>query len=710
MKKKLPLLLLLLLLIIIPLAVSLSPDGLSLLSLKSAVDQSSDAFSDWNENDETPCRWSGISCMNITGSSNPRVVGIAVAGKNLRGYIPSELGGLVYLRRLNLHSNNFYGSIPDQVFNATSLHSLFLYGNNLSSSLPPSICNPPRLQNIDLSNNSLSGSLPADLKNCKQLQRLIMARNKFAGEIPSGIWPALDNLVQLDLSSNEFTGSIPSDVGELNSLSGTLNLSFNHLSGKIPKSLGLLPVTVSFDMRNNNLSGEIPQTGSFSNQGPTAFLNNPQLCGFPLQKSCKDSAENPPQTQGLSPSSEEIQRGGLSPGVIVLISAADAAGVALLGLVIVYIYWKRKDSSNGCSCTGKSKFGGTGTEKGKLCSCFCINGILNDDSECEDHERAERGKGDGELVAIDKGFSFELDELLRASAYVLGKSRLGIVYKVVLANGIPVAVRRLGEGGEQRYKEFAAEVQAIGKIKHPNVVKLRAYYWAPDEKLLISDFISNGNLANALKGRNGQPSTNLTWTTRLKVAKGAARGLAYLHECSPRKYVHGDIKPSNILLDINYQPYISDFGLNRLITITGSNPSSSGGFMGGLPYMNTIQSEKTNNYRAPEARVPGNKPTQKWDVYSFGVVLLELLTGKSPELSPNTSTSIEVPDLVRWVRKGFEEETPLSDMVDPMLLQEVHAKKEVLAVFHVALSCTEAEPEIRPRMKTVSESLDRIGS
>lgn len=91
-------------------------------------------------------------------------------------------------------------------------------------------------------------------------------------------------------------------------------------------------------------------------------------------------------------------------------------------------------------------------------------------------------------------------------------------------------------------------------------------------------------------------------------------------------------------------------------------------------------------------------------------MLLELLTGKSPESSPTTSTSVEVPDLVRWVKKGFEEESPLSEMVDPSLLQEVHAKKEVLAVFHVALACTEGDPEVRPRMKTVSENLERIGS
>ncbi|PQQ16305.1 hypothetical protein Pyn_20786 [Prunus yedoensis var. nudiflora] len=551
--------------------------------------------------------------MNVTGFPDPRVVGIALSGKNLRGYIPSELGTLVYLRRLNLHSNNFHGSIPSQLFNATSLHSIFLYGNNLSGSLPPSICNLPRLQNLDLSNNSLSDS----------------QRNSGGNLVRYGesnpIRPLLERVHRIG------TGGFR----RVESLSGTLNLSYNHLSGKIPKSLGNLPVTVSFDLRNNNLSGEIPQTGSFSNQGPTAFLNNPLLCGFPLQKTCKNPGQSSPGNPNSGPGSENGPRKGLSPGLIVLISVADAAGVAFIGLVVVYIYGKEK---------------------------------------------------------------------------IIQRLGLGIVYKVVLGNGIPVAVRRLGEGGDQRYKEFAAEVQAIGRVKHPNVVKLRAYYWAPDEKLLISDFISHGNLASALRGRNGQSSSSLSWTTRLKNRQGNSPGLGLPPRMQPKKVCARDIKPSNILLDNESQAYISDFGLNKLITITGNNPSS-GGFMGGaLPYLKSVPTERSNNYRAPEARVPGNKPTQKWDVYSFGVVLLELLTGKSPELSPTTSTSVEVPDLVRWVRKGFEDENPLSDMVDPMLLQEVHAKKEVLAAFHVALACTETDPEVRPRMKTVSENLERVGT
>ncbi|KAK7390303.1 hypothetical protein VNO78_25605 [Psophocarpus tetragonolobus] len=690
---------------------SLSSDGLALLALKSAVGEPSAAFADWNNGDPTPCAWSGIACANISGEADPRVVGIALAGKGLSGYLPSELGTLRFLRRLNLHDNAFSGVLPPQLSNATALHSLFLHRNNLSGPIPSSLCSLPRLQNLDLSENAFSGHVPESLKNCKNLQRLILAGNKLSGEIPGGVWPELPNLVQLDLSANELTGSIPNEIGTLISLSGTLNLSFNHLSGKIPASLGKLPATVSFDLKNNNLSGEIPQTGSFSNQGPTAFLENPNLCGFPLRKSCsgsdRDISRGPDQNKPVDRSK------GLTPGLIILISVADAAVVALIGLVIVYIYWKKKDDENACSCIRKRRFGEE--EKGGVCVCggfSCVSGVKSDDDDNNGDYEVEGGdgEGEGELVRIDKGLSFELDELLRASAYVLGKSGLGIVYKVVLGNGVPVAVRRLGEGGEQRYKEFAAEVMAIAKVKHPNVVRLRAYYWAHDEKLLISDFISNGNLAHSLRGRNGQPSTNLSWSTRLRIAKGTARGLSYLHECSPRKFVHGDIKPSNILLDNDFQPYISDFGLNRLISITGNNPST-GGFMGGaLPYMKSSQKERTNSYKAPEARVPGNRPTQKWDVYSFGVVLLEILTGRSPESSPTTSSSMEVPDLVRWVRKGFDQESPLSEMVDPSLLQEVRVKKEVLAVFHVALTCTEGDPDARPRMKTVSENLDKIGT
>eukprot|EP01018_Ginkgo_biloba_P032900 Gb_28844 [translate_table: standard] len=712
---------------------SLNSDGLSLLAFKAAVNSDPlQALRDWNENDTTPCHWTGVSCMSLLGSSDPRVVGLTVTGKALQGYIPSELGALVFLRRLNLHSNKLNGLIPIQLFNASELHSIFLYENNLTGPIPVEITRLPRLQNLDISSNSLSGPIPQELTRCTQLQRLLLEDNFFTGTIPVGLGSNLSNLQQLDLSSNLLNGSIPEDLGNLTALLGTFNLSYNKLSGPIPRALGKLPLTVSLDLRNNNLSGPIPQDGSLANQGPTAFLNNPGLCGFPLKSPCKKPISTPPSlnfpSQGPSPKSLKDRempptgRKGLKTGVIVAISVGDAVGIAMIGLVFVYLYWKTTlCQEKWCSCAGKDKLGGQGMPQ-----CLCSNG--------ETSETASEKGEQGDLIPIDKGFSFDLDELLRASAYVLGKSGLGIVYKVVLGNGIPVAVRRLGEGGAQRFKEFEAEVQAIGRIRHPNIVKLRAYYWAADEKLLICDFIPNGSLTTALHGRSGHLTTPLPWAARLKIAKGTARGLAYLHECSPRKYVHGDIKPTNILLDGNMQPHISDFGLGRLINIAGSGvaPQQPGGILAGaLPSGKTSIASRgssfpggvvrsavdwpgnggsshsfVSNYQAPEASIAGHKPTQKWDVYSFGVVLLEMLTGRSPAFQ---LASYDM-DLVTWVRKAFEEEHPLSEIVDPALLQEVYAKKEVLAIFHIALACVETDPDLRPRMKNISESLDRIGA
>ncbi|KAJ4795503.1 Leucine-rich repeat protein kinase family protein [Rhynchospora pubera] len=710
--------------------IALSPDGLALLAFKSAVSNDpQSSLATWNENDADPCHWPGISCANVTGFSYPRVVGLAVAQRNLTGYIPSELGSLLFLRRLNLHGNNLSGTVPSDLANASSLHSLFLYGNSLTGPFPSALCNLPRLQNLDLSFNSLSGAIPLDLRNCRQLQRLLLSHNKFVGEIPSGVWPEMTGLVQLDLSSNQLNGSIPPDFGQLTSLGGTLNLSHNSFSGEIPAELGKLPSTVSLDLRFNDLTGEIPQAGSLANQGPTAFLNNPGLCGFPLQIICQNQPPPaPPINQTPAPPAQSVsQKKGLRTNLIILISIADAAGVALIGIIMVYIYWKIKDRDNEwCVCSSKGKPGAGGG----MCT-WCVNGGVN--MESTDGEEEDDGEGkEGELVAMDKGFRFELDELLRSSAYVLGKGGKGIVYKVVVGSGIPVAVRRLGggggggsdTGGQQRYKEFAAEAQAIGRVRHPNVVRLRAFYWSQDEKLLISDFIPNGNLATALRGRSGHPK--LPWSNRLKIAKGVARGLAHLHDCNQRKYVHGDIKPSNVLLDGECNPHISDFGLNNLVSTTG-NTTDMAPFLGpqsslagsALPSMKKSSGsfEKPSPYLAPEARVPGARPTQKWDVYSFGLVLMELLTGKPPELaSPSTSSGLQVPglehvpELVRWVKKGFEDGRPLAEMLDPTILHESHVKKEVISTFHVALACTDGDPEQRPRMKTVSDNLDKLGS
>lgn len=317
---------------------------------------------------------------------------------------------------------------------------------------------------------------------------------------------------------------------------------------------------------------------------------------------------------------------------------------------------------------------------------------------------------DGKFVLVDEGFNLELEDLLRASAYVLGKSRSGILYKVVVARRgsgvtpVVVAVRRLSEGDATwRLKDFESEVEAIGRVQHPNIVRLRAYYFANDEKLVVSDFIQNGSLYTALHGGPPSAAPPLSWESRLKIAQGTARGLLHIHDCSPRKYIHGNIKTSKILLDNNFHPYISGFGLTRLL------PSASKSSNPILRKQNSNQiflpsSPSSPFFVAPEARVSGSRLTQKCDVYSFGVVLLEILTGRLPDSGPNDDDK----GLESFVRKVFQEERPLSEVIDPDLMHEVNAKKQVIAVFHIALGCTELDPELRPRMRTVSESLDRV--
>ncbi|XP_023749589.1 receptor protein kinase-like protein ZAR1 isoform X2 [Lactuca sativa] len=623
---------------------SLNSDGLSLLALKAAVtDDPTKSLTTWKETDLTPCRWTGVAC-----NSDHRVTSIFLPNKNLTGYLPSELGAIVYLRHLSLSNNNFSKPIPDHLFNATNLLS------------------------IDLSHNYLTGPIPEKITTLKFL-------------------------TILDLSSNFLNGSLPESLSNLTNLTGTLNLSYNQLSGEIPASYGLFQVMVSLDLRHNNLTGKIPLVGSLLNQGPTAFTGNPFLCGFPLETQCSDpEAQNPrvlsnpdtPKDPGSSVALPGKTNDSSGSVTVPLISGVSVViGIMFFSMWVYRKKWRSREA----------KLGQKEKQENEQ-----ITVITNE----------EEGQ-DGKFVVMDEGFGLELEDLLRASAYVVGKSKTGIVYKVVAgrgsgaAVGAVVAVRRLSEGdGTWRLKEFEAEVETIGRVQHPNIVRLRAYYYANDEKLLISDFVSNGSLYSALHGGPANPLPPLSWASRLKIAQGTARGLAHIHECSPRKHVHGNIKSSKILLDDDLQPFISGFGLTRLVT-TSITKSTSRKLSGSsqLSFTSSKSSFSSNYYVAPEARISGQKVGPKCDVYSFGIVLLEMLTGRAPD---GVGLDNDGKGLEGFVRKVFREERPLSEIIDPVLLQEVYAKKQVVAAFHIALNCTEIDPEVRPKMRIVSDSLDRI--
>nr|CAD1834948.1 unnamed protein product [Ananas comosus var. bracteatus] len=622
-----PFLVLVLVLVLAPPSHALNGEGFALLTFKTSIrEDPGNSLLNWNSSDPNPCSWNGVTCISAL------VVSLSLPKKRLVGSLPSSLGSLTSLRHLNLRTNRLFGRVPSGLFAAVGLQSLVLYGNSLYSPLPSEIGNLAYLQILDLSHNLLNGSLPYSLIQCKRLKTLVLSHNNFTNSLPDGFGSSLLALEKLDLSYNR---------------------------------LGNLPEKVYIDLTYNNLSGPIPQNGALENRGPTAFIGNPGLCGPPLKNPCSSDvpSSNPYLPSNYSPSGVEASANltgsghtkGLSRNAVVAIVVSDVIGIGLIALLFFYCYWRAISSRENEEGGNSDK----GTKCRKDCNCF-----RKEESETpsEDIEQYD-------LVPLDRHVRFDLDELLKASAFVLGKSGIGIVYKVVMEDGVTLAVRRLGEGGLQRFKEFQTEVEAIGKVRHPNIVTLRAYYWSVDEKLLIYDYIPNGNLTAAIHGKAGVTAfTPLLWDVRLKIMQGIARGLAFLHEFSPKKYVHGDLRPNNVLLGMNMEPYISDFGLGRLANIAGGSPF--------------LQSDRMAAEKTPTHNPISQSP----------VVLLETL---------------EI-DLVRWVQSCIEEKKPLADVLDPSLSREVDREDEMIAVLKIALACVQANPERRPTMRHVVDTLDRL--
>ncbi|CAN0866762.1 Probable receptor-like serine/threonine-protein kinase At4g34500 [Linum grandiflorum] len=325
----------------------------------------------------------------------------------------------------------------------------------------------------------------------------------------------------------------------------------------------------------------------------------------------------------------------------------------------------------------------------KLLAANAITAVTKEDERFGGaHPEVSRRGGGDEVQGWGRWYSLKELELATrgfAEENVIGEGGYGIVYRGVLTDGSVIAVKNLLNNKGQAEKEFKVEVEAIGKVRHKNLVGLIGYCADGSPRMLVYEYVDNGNLEQWLHGFDG-PVSPLSWDIRMKIAIGTAKGLAYLHEGLEPKVVHRDVKSSNILLDTKWNAKVSDFGLAKLL---GSESS----------YV-TTRVMGTFGYVSPDYASTGML-NEGSDVYSFGVLLMEIITGRSPV--DYTRPAGEM-NMVDWF-KGMVASRRGEELVDPMI--EVQpAPRALKRALLICLRCIDLDGSKRPKMGQIVHMLE----
>lgn len=277
--------------------------------------------------------------------------------------------------------------------------------------------------------------------------------------------------------------------------------------------------------------------------------------------------------------------------------------------------------------------------------------------------------------------------------YILGEGGFGVVYKGVIDENVrpgykttQVAIKELNREGFQGDREWLAEVNYLGQLSHPNLVKLIGYCCEDEHRLLVYEYMASGSLEKHLFRRVG---CTLTWSKRMKIALDAAKGLAFLHTAE-RSVIYRDLKTSNILLDADFNAKLSDFGLAK------------DGPMGDQTHVST-RVMGTYGYAAPEYVMTGHL-TARSDVYGFGVLLLEMLLGKR---AMDKSRPSREHNLVEWARPLLNHNKKLLRILDPRM-EGQYSAKTAFKVANLAYQCLSQNPKGRPLMNQVVEILETV--
>ncbi|GJT51432.1 LRR receptor-like serine/threonine-protein kinase GSO1 [Tanacetum coccineum] len=577
----------------------------------------------------------------------------------LSGSLPSWLGTLPQLGELKLSSNNFTGSLPLSLFNCSQLLVLSLDGNSLNGDIPKDISKLSSLNVLKLNKNQLSGHIPQTIGNLSKLYEIQLSSNKFTGEIPGEIGQLKNLQSILDLSYNNLTGSIPVSLGTLTKLE-VVDLSHNALTGPVPRELSQMSSLIRLNLSYNNLEGKLDD--GYSDLPVNSFVGNLGLCGTPLDD-CKASRNR--------------QQNGLSEASVIAISAVSTVAAITLMFFTALLYFRNRRSGfvragDGTSTYYSSSFSSRQQKR----PLFFKWGSTRNDFRWEDIMEATNNMSD---------------------EFIIGAGGSGTIYRAELTTGEIVAIKRIPWKDDAFLdKSFAREVNTIGRIKHRRLVKLLGYCSnkGAGSNLLIYEYMENGSVYDWLHQEPGsiKKKKTLDWDARLNIAVGLAQGVEYLHhDCVP-KIIHRDIKSANILLDVNMDAHLGDFGLAKAITenLDSLTSNSNMWFAGSYGYI------------APEYAY-SFKATEKSDVYSMGIVLMELVTGRMP-----TGGSFgENVDMVRWVESRIEMQGQGRDeLIDPKMKPLLpHEESAAFQVLEIGLQCTKTAPAERPSSRHACDLL-----
>ncbi|KAG6388850.1 hypothetical protein SASPL_150286 [Salvia splendens] len=656
---------------------------------------------------------------------------------NFSGEIPSGFGEMQHLKAFSIYKNAFIGVFPENLGRFSALNSIDISENRFSGPFPKYLCEGKNLQNLLALGNDFSGEFPDSYGDCSPLQRLRISQNRLNGSIVDRVW-ALPNVQVMDFSDNGFTGRVSPSIGASLQLT-ELMLSNNRFSGELPQELGRLGLMERIYLDNNNFSGGIPsqlgalkqitslhlEGNALSGSVPAELANCPRLVdlnlasnqlsgGIPRSFSNMASLNSlnlsrnqltgriPEDFERMRLSSVDLSYNRLSGSVApyFMVVAGDKALIGNAGLCLDEDEEgkkrKFKDSALPvCVHQGNGHKSFTRSKLAVLCIVlvalvvFLVGLLFVSYRNFKKGERMRDEKGalgPWKLESFQK-VEFDADDIHGVDEdNLIGSGSTGKVYRLDLSKGCgTVAVKQLWRGNG--VKLMAAEMEILGKIRHRNILKLYACLMKEGSNFLVFEYMSNGNLFQALHREIKPGKPELDWYQRYKIAVGAAKGIAYLHhDCSPA-IVHRDIKSTNILLDEDHEAKVADFGVAKVADPSSPKGSEWSNFAG------------THGYFAPEMAY-SLKVTEKCDVYSFGVVLLELVTGRRPVEEEYGDGK----DLVYWVSTHLGSREDVIKVLDRKAVPEP-VQDDAIKVLKIATLCTTKLPNLRPSMKEVVKML-----